>query len=60
MLRPTRIENQGAFHHVMNRGQDRYPIFRDDEDYQTFLTALQEASKQHSARIHANCLMSNH
>lgn len=60
MPRPIRIEYEGAFHHVMNRGQDRRPIFREEEDYRTFLTTLQEASKDHSAVIHAYCLMTNH
>ncbi len=30
MPRPPRIDYKGAFHHVMNRGQDRRSIFKDD------------------------------
>jgi REP element-mobilizing transposase RayT len=60
MPRPTRIEYEGAFHHVMNRGQDKRPIFRDEDDYGLFLTTLAEASKDYSAIIHAYCLMTNH
>jgi hypothetical protein len=33
MARPLRIEYPGAIYHVMNRGDRREPIFRDDEDH---------------------------
>jgi putative transposase len=60
MPRPARIEYEGAFHHVMNRGRQRQTIFRDEDDYQLFLNTLSEASKNYNAVIHAYCLMSNH
>ena len=33
----------GAIYHVMNRGDRRERIFRDDEDRRMFLAALSEA-----------------
>jgi len=60
MSRPPRIEYEGAFHHVMNRGRNHQVIFRDDDDFEVFLNTLSEANKEHSAVIHAYCLMSNH
>ncbi|MFW2440166.1 MAG: transposase [Arenicellales bacterium] len=60
MPRPQRIEYEGAFHHVMNRGRGRMTIFHDDAYYEVFLETLQEASKRFDAVIHAYCLMKNH
>ena len=43
MSRNLRIEYPGAMYHVMNRGDQREDIFRDDQDRQKFLTTLGEA-----------------
>ena len=43
MSRKLRIEYPGAMYHVMNRGDQREDIFRDDEDRQKFLSTLGEA-----------------
>ena len=40
MARKLRVEYPGAVYHVMNRGDRREPIFRDDEDGQRFLDTL--------------------
>jgi len=37
-----RIEYPGAIYHVMNRGDHREPIFRDDLDHKKFLTTLSD------------------
>jgi len=60
MPRPVRIEYEGAFHHVMNRGRQRRSIFDDDDDYLAFLNLLSEVTKEYNAIIHAYCLMTNH
>ena len=36
--RMLRIEYPGAIYHVMNRGDQREDIFRDDQDRQKFLS----------------------
>jgi putative transposase len=43
MARKRRIEYEGAVYHVLNRGDRREPISRDDEDRQRFWSALGEA-----------------
>ena len=43
MSRPLRIEYEGAWYHVMNRGRAREVIFGDDDAYTAFLTTLAEA-----------------
>jgi REP element-mobilizing transposase RayT len=60
MPRPQRIEYEGAFHHVMNRGRARKTIFHDDGYFNAFLETLQEASQRFDAIFHAYCLMNNH
>ena len=60
MPRPTRIEYEGAFYHVMNRGRNHADIFHDQCYFNEFLKCLQEASEQFDAVFHAYCLMSNH
>ncbi|HFE39283.1 MAG TPA: hypothetical protein ENK06_12865 [Gammaproteobacteria bacterium] len=60
MPRPQRIEYEGAFYHVMNRGRARQTIFKDHRYYQAFLDTLIEAHQRFRCVIHAYCLMGNH
>ena len=60
MPRKLRVEYPGAIYHLMNRGDQREDIFRDEEDYRRFLKALAEACGKTDWQIHAFCLMKNH
>ena len=60
MGRKLRVEYPGAIYHVMNRGDRREPIFRDDSDRPLFLDTLDEACQKTDWQIHALCLMNNH
>ncbi len=60
MARKLRVEYPGAIYHVMNRGDRREAIFRDDEDRQRFIGTLGEACAKTGWRVHALCLMLNH
>jgi REP element-mobilizing transposase RayT len=60
MARKARVEFEGAVYHVMDRGDRREAIFRDDEDRVKFLETLGEACGRTGWRIHAWVLMSNH
>ncbi len=60
MARPLRIEYPGAFYHVVSRGNERRTIFRREEDYELFLTTLEDASSRFDVLIHAYCLIPNH
>ncbi|MCX6924730.1 MAG: transposase [Verrucomicrobia bacterium] len=60
MSRKVRIEYPGAMYHVMNRGDQREDIFRDDDDREKFLTTLGEACGKTEWQVHAYCLMRNH
>ena len=60
MARKLRVEYPGAIYHVMNRGDRREPIFKDDQDRQCFMDTLGEACRKTQWEIHAWCLMPNH
>jgi putative transposase len=60
MARRLRVEYPGAIYHVMNRGDRREAIFRDDRDRQRFCNTLGEACQKTGWQVHAYCLMSNH
>jgi REP element-mobilizing transposase RayT len=60
MARKLRLEYEGAIYHVMNRGDRREPIFKDDRDREIFLETLFQAAQKTGWLIHAYCLMNNH
>ncbi len=60
MPRPTRIEYEDAFYHVMNRGRRRHTIFHAPTYYQTFLETLGDTHERFGVVIHGYCLMGNH
>lgn len=60
MARLPRLVVPGQPHHVIQRGNDRQPIFHDEQDYSAFLKWLREAAKIFKIAIHAYVLMPNH
>ena len=60
MARDLRIQFEGAWYHVMNRGINRQHIFFNDSHRVYFLNLLGEVVKIYGVEIHAYCLMSNH
>ena len=60
MARKLRVEYEGAIYHVMNRGDRREPIFRDDADREMFLNALDQCCTKTDWQVHTLCPMGNH
>lgn len=60
MARPLRIQFEGAWYHVMNRGIAHKQIFFSTKHKQMFLTFLAEIYKIYGIETHAYCLMDNH
>lgn len=60
MARSVRIEFEGAFYHVMARGNRRETIFFNDDDRRFFLKTVSDARERTGWRIHAWVLMNNH
>jgi REP element-mobilizing transposase RayT len=60
MARPLRLEHADALWHITSRGNERRPIFRDDEDRRVFLNVLSGVIRRFRWRLHAYVLMGNH
>jgi len=60
MARPLRIEFDGAWYHVMNRGAGRQDVFASDEHRERFIELLGDLGDQFGIETHAYCLMGNH
>ena len=52
MARKLRVQYPGALYHVMNRGDRREPIFKDDRDRRLFLDALGQACLKTGWQVH--------
>ncbi len=60
MARPLRVNQEGGWYHVMNRGIERRTIFHDDRDREYFLQLVGELLEKFNVETHAFCLMDNH
>ena len=60
MARPIRINIEGGYYHVIDRGRNKMKIFRHEKDYKEFLRLLGECCDQYHVYVLAYCLMSNH
>jgi len=60
MARPLRIDQPDTFYHVVNRGNERRAVFRDDADYQGFLDRLGRCCERFEIDCFAYVLMGNH
>jgi putative transposase len=60
MPKKKRVWYPGAVYHIMSRGNRRSDIFRDEEDYQTYLVILKQAMERYSYLLYTYCLMTNH
>ena len=60
MARKPRIDEPGAWHHVMHRGARREPIFLVEDHCALFTETLEETVARHGIEVHAYALMNNH
>ena len=60
MPRKARIDAPGALHHIVIRGIERKPIFKDSQDYQNFIDRLGNILSESSTPCFAWVLMTNH
>lgn len=60
MARLPRLTVPGFPHHIIQRGNNRQPIFFDDADRELLLSLLAEHAKKQQVALHAYVLMSNH
>ena len=60
MARLPRFYIKDQPQHIIQRGNNREPIFARKADYLFYLECLEEASQRHQLKIHAYVLMTNH
>lgn len=60
MARLPRLVIPFQVHHIMQSGNDKQVVFREDADYLAYLEWLTTASKQFKVALHAYVLMPNH
>jgi putative transposase len=60
MARLARLTVPGYAHHLIQRGNNRQPIFADNADYELLLSILDANAREFKVALHAYVLMSNH
>lgn len=59
-MRPLRIRIENGWYHVINRGLNRMPLFRDDRDREHRLELLAQLPERLGVIVHAYALMDTH
>jgi putative transposase len=60
MPRPPRQIIAGVPHHIVHKGNNGTPIFKDDLDRHSYLSLLKDRCDRYDLEIHGWCLMLNH
>jgi len=60
IARPWRIKYEGAYYHVLSRGNEGKDIFYDDKDRKVFIDTMGEVSQRFDVDLFAFVLMSKH
>ena len=60
MPRQPRLVLPEVAAHLIQRGNDRNPCFREPADYMVYLVNLRALAAKHACAVHAYCLMTNH
>lgn len=60
MARQARNKSTAGVYHVMLRGNERKPVFLDDEDKQTFINILLQKKEGAASLLYSYCVMDNH
>ena len=60
MPRLQRIKGEFSTYHVMQRGNEKKNIFRNDKDKSKFLEIISKVKEKYNFKVYAYCLMDNH
>lgn len=60
MPRPPRIYLENALYYITSKGDDNQHIFKDREDFKTFLGLLKKYKAQYGFKLFAFCLLPDH
>ena len=60
MARRNRCDTPGSWHHVVNRGIAKRPLFEDRDDIRYFLSRLAHEVRRGRIEVHAYCILTTH
>jgi len=60
MARRPRQDHPGSWHHVINRGLAKRPLFENREDIRFFLSRLAREVRRERIEVHAWCVLTTH
>ena len=60
MPRVARVLLDNACYHVINRGNQKQSIFKEELDFKKYLEILRHYKKKYNFKLYAYCLMPNH
>jgi len=60
MARPLRVEFKDAYYHIIARGDELKPLFRDNKDFKRYIRLLHRYRNEFRVDIIAYCLMNTH
>lgn len=60
MGRGPRVKIPGIIYHVINRGNNKQIIFREEEDYKRYTKLLERYKERYGFKLYSYALMSNH
>ncbi|MFH1825168.1 MAG: transposase [Candidatus Firestonebacteria bacterium] len=60
MPRIARVVGEGLPHHITQRGNYRQKVLEKREDFEKYLSLLEEQSRKYETRIISYCIMNNH
>ena len=60
MPRRTRIVEENACYHIITRGNQKQPVFKEARDFEKYLAILAKYKKKYKFKLYCFCLMPNH
>ena len=60
MPRPPRISLEGLVYHIINRGNNRGDVFKEESDFDVYLKVIKKFKEKYSLKLYGYCLMNNH
>lgn len=60
MPRAPRISLAGLVYHIINRGNNRQAVFKEEEDFAAYLKTIGRFKEKYSFKVYGYCLMDNH
>lgn len=60
MARPLRIQYEGAFYHVISRGNGGSFLYRSDKEKEHFIELLGKGAERYEVEVYAYCVLGTH